>query len=177
MNRFVFLFTFLLPALALAAPPTLMQTIEAARRAQGLDGELDDWSSRARWRGFVPRVGAWVGGDRTDELDIAIRETTGAVGAALEVEGTTNTTEDDLSESFQWRVTATWDLRDVVFSPAELAAARETRARQRDRIRLDFEVSRAYFEWVDATDEALARRASQQLDILTGGWFSRGGAR
>jgi hypothetical protein len=169
-------------------PPPLRDVVDAARRAQGLDGPLDEWSSRARWRAALPRFGGWVGGDRTGELDLTFRESTGVIDqGVLIVDGTQNTTEDDMTERFAWRVTATWDLRDLVFSNAELAAAREARARQAARVRLDMHVVGLYRDWLEAqrgatsTDRSSTRvlqqddagQAFDELDILTGGWLSR----
>jgi hypothetical protein len=123
----------------------------------------------------MPRVGGWVGGDHVDELDLTFRESTGVIDeGVLLVDGTQNTIEDDGSDKFAWRVTATWDLRDLVFANAELAAAREARNRQVNRIRLDLRVMSLYRQLDGKPDEA--KLAEQELSVLTGGWWERRGA-
>lgn len=180
MLRWIAIFVcFVLPAHAqeVAAeqtPPSLHETLVAARAAQGTDRPPDRWSSRARWRGVLPRIGAAVGADRTEELDLTFREYVGrSADDRLVLDSTQNTSEDDLSEKFSWRVTATWDLRDTIFSTAEIPAAREERAWRALRIRLDYETLDAYRDWRRADDPQARRHAIERLDLLTDGWFSR----
>lgn len=162
------------PWLVSASPPTLQETLAATRSAQGTSEAPDPWSNRARWRALMPRVNAGFGTDVTEERDLAFKEYVGRDESGVPfIDTTQNASEDDRSEKVTWRVTLTWDLRDSVFSAAELAAAREARARRTLRIRLDFEAMEAFRAWQTASDDFEAANAAARLDVLTDGWFTR----
>lgn len=171
----VFSALFVTPMIALGAqPPDLSEVLHAARAAQGTDEAPDRWSSRSRWRGLMPRVSASLFGKESSDLDLTFREYVGTTAEGrLLLDSTQNTFEDDVSDEFGWRVTATWDFGELIFSNAELAAAREERARRAMRIRLDLETMQAFRTWRDATDPAALQAAVDHLDVLTDGWFSR----
>jgi hypothetical protein len=106
---------------------------------------------------------------------------------------TSSTTSDRIKvgagDDLVLELRATWNLSRVVFDPAELRASREGARLARERMELESEVTRLYYQrkrleidWIlepprDTADEALRRMQIEELtatlDAMTDGFFSR----
>jgi len=158
--------------------PTVHEMMAAARREAEVRPErLRSWMSRARWAALAPRLS--LGVDRSFGRDESLDLADG---------GRDLSTDDDLG----WRVAATWELSNLVFSPDEMRVAREGARLSELRQRVLAEVVRLYFErrrlqvqgrlakreGSDDTATSLEREVrirelEASLDALTGGAWSR----
>lgn len=161
--------------------PSVHDLMAAARREAEVRPErLRSWMSRARWAALAPKVTFGVDRSfgRDESLDLADGERD-------------LSTDDDLG----WRVSASWDLGSLVFSPDELRVAREGIRLSELRQKVLFEVVRLYFERrrlvlrnklalreergpADAPTDAIDHEVrileiEASLDALTGGAWSR----
>lgn len=144
--------------------PSLDQVQAAARAAAWAATDEPEWS-RARWRGLVPRLDVSVGTD----ADLDVRDT---IETRTTVEG----------RALGLRVAARFELGDLVFSDAELRAARLRSARGDAADARVLRATELYFDRVAVAlalrgepSVALALRAGLldgQLTALTGGLVS-----
>lgn len=158
--------------------PDVAEVRAAAVRRAGLDPErAAGWARRARWAGAVPELTVRVTRALARDENLAIE--TEAVGRLRIATG-----HDLVVEA-----RASWDLGRLVFDPAELRAAREGARLAAERLDLESEVTRLYYQrrrlqmdWIldppDDPAESARRRLeldelTAALDALTGGWFSR----
>lgn len=172
---------------AAAAEPTVAEVRRAALRYAGLDRRPDRWSARARWRHLLPRLQATAG--RIDQVDDNVQFDewlTHDGDASLLYDSARNQNEDNHRSRGDFTLRATVDLNGLLFDDAELAAAREERARLDARRELVAAVHAAYFEHLAALDALRAatpgerrakalrvRQLEARLDGLTGGWYAQ----
>ena len=171
--------------------PTVTQVQRAALGASGYRmGDLDDWSTRARWSHLLPKVSAevlWL-----DQHDVETRYQedieTNDVGQ-MHRDSARNYFIDDSRLRSIYALELDWELSGLVYDPAEASIAREVRARRKARRKLLIQVAELYFErrqrqllliltarsqWRKRLDLYIdLRQLTAQLDALTGQWFSR----
>jgi len=138
---------------------------------------MDSLRTKARMRGLLPNLAAGYRFDDDRYLSSATQEPTPL-----------NQVENHNTKINAVTVGAVWDLRQLVFNPAEIQVYGLIGV-QRD---LMLEVTRVYFlrrqlylrQLLRPPEDPIAREALQLrideftslLDILTGGWFSKGAA-
>lgn len=161
-----------------AREPTVDQVRAAALRYAGLDAERwRGWARRARLAGLLPDVSVRATRSTNTDRDHS-RQSTGTERLAV---GT------DLDSGVEAR--ATWRLDRLVFDPAEIRAADTGQRHHRYRLTLAAQVTTLYYRrrrvqlqllWRPPTDPAEraerhleVRELTDQLDALTGGYFSR----
>lgn len=105
--------------------------VQAAAQARWRGRDPDAWAARARWRGLVPRVDLSVGTD----VDSDVRDT---LDARTTVEG----------HALGVRVSARFELGELVYAEPELRLHREHLAGQSALRDLLAEVTTLYFERV-----------------------------
>lgn len=178
------------PLTRLPEEPSVREVQQAALGAAGYaDGDLDDWSARARWSHLLPEVSgeaAWL--DQRDE-QTRYREDMVADGEAMYRDEAQNDIIADSRLRAVYAVELEWDLSGLVFDRSEPSIAREVRQRREARAELMAEVADVYYARRSAqaalvtTPEAdwqtrlrlqlEVRRQTARLDALTGLWFSR----
>jgi len=182
----------LLFASMIAAPPSIVETLVATSTIS--DRELDDliagrgalpalaavhqaaleewsspevdWATRARLRGLVPRIDLSAGTD----ADVDVRDTLDA-----------RTTNE--GHALGLRVTARFELGDLIFADSELRASRDVAAREAVMRALLEHVTDLYFERLEllvasriapsAPLNLRARNIDGMLRALTGGRLDR----
>lgn len=171
--------------------PSVTQVQRAALAANGYRiGELDDWSTRARWSHLLPRVSAEVIWLDQHDVETRYREDieTNDVGQ-MHRDSARNYFIDDSRLRSIYALELDWELSGLVYDPAEATIAREVRARRKARRGLLLKVADLYFErrrhqlllvltpqaqWRKRLDLYIElRRLTARLDALTGQWFSR----
>ncbi|QDG49771.1 hypothetical protein FIV42_03165 [Persicimonas caeni] len=175
----------------LASEPSVAQTRSAALRANGYSrGDLDEWSSRARWSHLLPDVEgevAWL--DQRDKEARYREDLETAETGAMYRDSARNDFVDDTRLRTIYAVELEWDLSGLIYDKSEPTIAREVRRRRDARRELLVEVGEAYYlrrrylteliltpttEWKKRIELRLeADRQTARLDALTGGWFSR----
>ncbi len=159
--------------------PTIREVQQAAiDYARADPGIVDSMHIRARTAAALPemRIRPWTYIDR----DVRTRTNLDASEAVVE-------TKDD-DNSFRFEVRATWDLDELIFSPAEPRIWRESARLTNLRDRVVNEATRRYYERrrlqidlklsppTDLSDrvrkELRVQELTADLDALTGGWFS-----
>lgn len=161
-----------------AREPTVDQVRRAALRYAGADADAwRGWSRRARLAGLLPDVTVRASRRTNTDRDLS-RQSTGTERLA------TGTDEDTGVEA-----RATWRLDRLVFDPAEIRAADTGQRHHRYRLTLAAQVTTIYYRrrrlqlrllWRPPADPAERaerqleiRELTDQLDGLTGGYFSR----
>jgi hypothetical protein len=174
-----------------ASEPTVAEVRQASLRASGYgSGDLDQWSSRARWAHVLPEVQgevAWL--DQRDK-ESRYREDidTNEQGQMLR-DSARNDFIDDSRLRTVYAIELEWDLSGLVYDRSEPTIAREVRSRRKARTELLIEVGEAYYlrrrylmelmltpesNWRKRMELRLeANRQTARLDAMTGGWFSR----
>lgn len=174
-----------------ASEPSVAQTRSAALRANGYTrGDLDEWSSRARWSHLLPEVEgevAWL--DQRDK-EASYREDleTSETGAMYR-DSARNDFVDDTRLRTIYAVELEWDLSGLIYDSSEPTIAREVRRRREARRDLLVAVGEAYYlrrryltellltprvEWKKRIELRLETdRQTARIDAMTGGWFSR----
>lgn len=151
----------------------LHEATRAQRRARGRTRQLSHQANVSAW---LPRLQLRVGRYRDETLRL-----------------TPTVAEPDrwqLTGGADWRIDgqATWQLNRLVFTSEQLALERLRAQAQRELERRELQVLQLLFEWhraaVALSSEAFhadekqaawwtAQEARLQLDVLSGGWFSR----
>lgn len=174
-----------------ASEPSIARTRSAALRANGYSrGDLDDWSTRARWSHLLPEVQgeiAWL--DQRDK-EASYREDleTNETGAMYR-DSARNDFVDDTRLRTMYAIELEWDLSGLVYDDSEPTIAREVRRRRDARRELLVAVGDAYYlrrryltelvltpraEWRKRLELRLeADRQTARIDAMTSGWFSR----
>lgn len=176
---------------AMADEPSVEEVQQAALRASGYDqGDMDRWSSRARWSHALPEVrgeAAWL-----DQRDLQARyreDLESTEQGSLFRDRADNDFYDDARLRSVYQVDLEWDLGGLVYDRSEVTIAREVRMRRRARSQLLEDVSEAYYqrrkylmEWMLTPKEQWRERLDLRLEIehhtalidaLTGGWYGR----
>lgn len=112
--------------------PSLASVQAAARAAWARHGHDPSWAARARWRGLVPRIDIAVGTDADFDVRDSIDTRTTVEGRALGV-----------------RVSARFELGDLVFAESEVRASRERAARAAELRTILRDLTELYFRRVE----------------------------
>lgn len=174
-----------------AREPSVAEVRRQALRATGYQaGDLDEWSSRARWSHLLPDVQGEV--DWLDQRDSEAR-----YREDLDTSDTGQMLRDSARNDFIidgrlrtiYALEVEWDLSGLIYDKSEASIAREVRRRREARQKLLEEVGEAYYrrrryliewlltaraKWRERLDLRLeVDRQTARLDAMTGGWFSR----
>jgi hypothetical protein len=148
---------------AVVAGRDRLPSLDAVQRAAVEALELPDreiarsWSSRARWRGLLPRLEASLGTDS----DLDVRDSISS--------STRRTTSE--GQAFGARISARFELGELVFNDAELRANREALARASAAQLARERVTQIYFERVEVL---AAQRTADSTPLRVRGAFLDG---
>jgi hypothetical protein len=146
-------------ARAVANAPSLHEVVQAAERAAGLsDDPTAGWRRRSRLAALVPWITVRAGNSDSwrDVADPTVSHAA-ALGGAL-----------------------AWRLDRLVYDPNEPRFATYDLARRRERRRIAYATSAAYFAWIEAVAAGdsdprgtlVLMEAVANLDAMTDAWFS-----
>jgi hypothetical protein len=174
-----------------AKEPAVAEVRQAALRASGYSsGDLDQWSSRARWSHLLPEVRgevAWL--DQRDNESRYREDIDTNEGGQMLRDSARNDFIYDSRLRTIYAIKLDWDLSGLVYHRSEPTIAREVRNRRKARRELLVDVGEAYYlrrrylmeylltprsNWRARIKLRLeADRQTAHLDAMTGGWFSR----
>jgi hypothetical protein len=174
-----------------AREPAVTEVRQAALHASGYSsGDLDRWSSRARWSHLLPKVQGEVAWLDQHDKESRYREDidTNEQGQMLRDSAQNNFIDDSRLRTV-YAIELEWNLSGLVYDRSEPTIAREVRSRRKARMELLVEVGEAFYlrrrylmefmvtpgaKWRARMELRLeADRQTARLDAMTAGWFSR----